>query len=86
MKKNDKYFKKSREDRFEEIDKEYSRLSRETKNRYFELELLKRYGLTLSEFVESYETGARNTSGRTYTWDEQSYDEFPISRRLAGRL
>lgn len=72
-------FKKSREDRFEEIDKEYSRLSRETKNRYFELELLKRYGLTLSEFVESYEAGAKNTNGRAYTLDEQSYDEFPVS-------
>ena len=71
-------FAKSQEDALEEAEKDYDRLSDETKNQFFEIELQRRYGISVTDLDESFGEGAaERKAGKPKR--EESY-EFPSSK------
>ena len=73
-------FAKNEEDQLEEAVKDYDRLDDETKEHYFEIELRRRFGLSISDLEENYgpASDADGTGGTPYT--AQDLFEFPSAR------
>lgn len=73
-------FAKNEEDQLEEAVKDYDRLDDETKEHYFEIELRRRFGLSISDLEENYGSAsdADGTGGTPYT--AQDLFEFPSAR------
>ena len=72
-------FKKSEADHLEEAAKDYDRLSEEQKNRYFEIELQRRFGISITDLEENFGSSAGSGSGKNPVAHEDTYD-FPSSR------
>ena len=51
-------FAKSEEDQLEEAAKDYDQLDDETKEQFFEIELRRRYGISITDLKENYGSGA----------------------------
>ena len=72
-------FAKSEEDQLEEAAKDYDQLDDETKEQFFEIELRRRFGISITDLEESYGSGAVG-SGSTSTYTPQDTFEFPSAR------
>lgn len=72
-------FKKSEADHLEAAAKDYDRLSEEQKNQYFEIELQRRFGISVSDLEENFGSSASNGGGKKTVVPEDTY-EFPSSR------
>lgn len=73
-------FKKNEADRLEEAEKEYDCLPEERKNQYFEIELQRRYGISVTDLNDNFwgkSTGG--SRGLSPIIPEDTYD-FPSSR------
>ena len=72
-------FAKSEEDQLEEAAKEYDRLDDETKEQFFEIELRRRFGISITDLEESYGSGA--TGGSTASvYTSQGTFVFPTAK------
>lgn len=74
-------FIKNEADQLEDAAKDYDRLTEDTKNKYFEIELQRRFGLSVADLEENF---GGNTSGRSggsgsYVPPQEEYD-FPSSK------
>ena len=72
-------FAKSEEDQLEEAAKDYDQLDDETKEQFFEIELRRRFGISITDLEESYGSGAVG-GGSTPTYTPQETFEFPSAR------
>lgn len=72
-------FAKSEEDQLEEAAKDYDQLDDETKEQFFEIELRRRFGISITDLEESYGSGAVG-GGSTPTYTPQEIFEFPSAR------
>ena len=72
-------FAKSEEDQLEEAAKDYDQLDDETKEQFFEIELRRRFGISITDLEESYGSGAVG-GGSTPTYTPQVTFEFPSAR------
>lgn len=72
-------FAKSEEDQLEEAAKDYDQLDDETKEQFFEIELRRRFGISITELEENYGSGAVG-GGSTPTYTPQETFEFPSAR------
>lgn len=71
-------FAKDELDQLEEAEKEYDQLTDETKNQFFEIELQRRFGLSISDLEENF---GSNTSNANQPRKHQEEDyEFPSSK------
>lgn len=72
-------FAKSKEDLVEEAEKDYDRLDDEKKGQFFEIELRRRFGISVADLEENFGSGATTgTVVSTYTTRETF--EFPSAR------
>ena len=72
-------FAKSEEDQLEEAAKDYDQLDDETKEQFLEIELRRRYGISITDLEENYGVNAvGRTSNTIYT--QQDIFEFPSAR------
>ena len=71
-------FAKSEEDQLEEAAKDYDRLDDETKEQFLELELRRRFGISIAELEKSY--GSRTTVGSAASVYTQQIFEFPSAK------
>ena len=69
-------FAKSEEDQLEEAAKDYDQLDDETKEQFFEIELRRRFGISITDLEESYGSGVVGTS-TTPVYTPQETFEFP---------
>lgn len=72
-------FGKSEADHLEAAAKDYDRLSEEQKNQYFEIELQRRFGITVTDLEENFGSNAGNSDSRKPAVAEDIY-EFPSLR------
>lgn len=72
-------FAKSEEDQLEEAVKDYDRLDDETKEQFFEIELRRRFGISITDLEENYGFGA-TTGGMAPVYSPQDTFEFPSSK------
>ena len=72
-------FKKSDADHLEAAAKDYDRLSEEQKNQYFEIELQRRFGISVTDLEENFGSSAGNNGSKKPVVPEDTY-EFPSSR------
>lgn len=73
-------FKKNEADYLEEAEKDYDQLSEEKKKQYFEIELQRRYGITITDLDDNFGENANSSSrGTSPIILEETYD-FPSSR------
>ena len=72
-------FKKSDADHLEAAAKDYDRLSEEQKNQYFEIELQRRFGISVTDLEENFGSSAGNNGSKKPVVPEDTY-EFPFSR------
>ena len=72
-------FAKSEEDQLEEAAKDYDQLDDEAKEQFFEIELRRRFGISITDLEESYGSGAVG-GGSTPTYTPQETFEFPSAR------
>lgn len=71
-------FVKSKEDELEEIGKQYDELDENTKEQYFEIELKRRYGLSVSELNDQFSSKSEVAIGEDFA--AQDFFEFPSSK------
>ncbi len=72
-------FAKSEEDQLEEAAKDYDQLDDETKEQFFEIELRRRYGISITDLEENYGSGAvTGVTAPVYTL--QDTFEFPSAK------
>lgn len=71
-------FVKSKEDELEEIGKQYDQLDENTKEQYFEIELKRRYGLSVSELNDQFSSKSEVAIGEDFA--TQDHFEFPSSK------
>lgn len=71
-------FMKSEEEQLEDAEKDYEQLSDETKNHFFEIELMRRYGISISDLDESF--GGSAEERKTDKKKDEDVFEFPSSR------
>ena len=72
-------FAKSEEDQLEEAAKDYDQLDDETKKQFFEIELKRRFGISITDLEENYGYGA--TTGVTApVYSPQDTFEFPSAK------
>lgn len=72
-------FAKSEEDQLEEAAKDYDQLDDETKEQFFEIELRRRYGISITDLEENYGSGAV-TGGTAPVYTLQDTFEFPSAK------
>jgi hypothetical protein len=72
-------FAKSEEDQLEEAAKDYDQLDDETKEQFFEIELRRRFGISITDLEESYGSSAVG-GGSIPTYTPQESFEFPSAR------
>lgn len=72
-------FKKNEADHLEDAAKDYDQLSEEQKNQYFEIELQRRYGLSIADLDDNFGRNPTSGSGSAPVIQEDTY-EFPSSR------
>lgn len=72
-------FRKSEEDQLEEITKNYDRLDDETKEHFFEIELRRRFGISVTDLEENYGTGAISSTSNL-PQIPQTVFEFPSAK------
>ena len=72
-------FKKSEADHLEEAAKDYDRLSEEQKNQYFEIELQRRFGISITDLEENFGGSESKGGFKKPVVPEDTY-EFPSSR------
>ena len=72
-------FKKSEVDHLEAAEKDYDRLSEEQKNQYFEIELQRRFGISVTDLEENFGSSVGNRGTKKPVIPEDTY-EFPSSR------
>ena len=72
-------FAKSEEDQLEEAAKNYDQLDDETKEQFFEIELRRRFGISITDLEESYGSGAVGGS-TTPVYTLQKTFEFPSAK------
>ena len=72
-------FAKSEEDQLEEAAKDYDQLDNETKEYFFEIELRRRYNISISDLEESYGAGVMDNSA-TPDYIPQTTFEFPSAK------
>ena len=72
-------FAKSEEDQLEEAEKDYDLLDDEVKEQYFEIELRRRFGISITDLERSYGTGNLE-NGSAPGSNQQRTFEFPSSR------
>lgn len=72
-------FAKSEEDQLEETAKDYDRLDDETKEQFFEIELRRRFGISIADLEENY--GHSTTGGLSMpVYTQQDTFEFPSAK------
>ena len=72
-------FAKSEEEQLEEAVKDYDRLDDETKEQFFEIELRRRFGISITELEESYGSGATGGSAISFYMPQETF-EFPSAK------
>lgn len=72
-------FKKSEVDHLEAAEKDYDKLSEEQKNQYFEIELQRRFGISVTDLEENFGSTVGNDGTKKTVIPEEAY-EFPSSR------
>ncbi len=72
-------FAKSEEDQLEEAAKDYDQLDDETKEQFFEIELRRRYGISITDLEENYGSGCV-TSVTSPAYTQQETFEFPSAK------
>ena len=72
-------FKKSKVDHLEAAEKDYDKLSEEQKNQYFEIELQRRFGISVTDLEENFGSSVGNGGSKKTVIPEDIY-EFPSSR------
>lgn len=72
-------FKKSEVDHLEAAAKDYDRLSEDQKNQYFEIELQRRFGISVTDLEENYGGSTNSGGGNKPVVPEDTY-EFPSSK------
>lgn len=72
-------FAKSEEDQLEEAVKDYDQLDDETKEQFFEIELRRRFGISITDLEENYGFGA-TTGGTAPVYSPQDTFEFPSAK------
>lgn len=72
-------FAKSEEDQLEEAAKDYDQLDDETKKKFFEIELKRRFGISITDLEENYGYGA-TTGGTASEYSPQDTFEFPSAK------
>ncbi|WP_026491444.1 sacsin N-terminal ATP-binding-like domain-containing protein [Butyrivibrio sp. XPD2002] len=72
-------FAKSEEDQLEEAAKDYDQLDDETKEQFFEIELRRRFGISITDLEKNYGTGV-TTADTSQGYTPQEYFEFPSAR------
>lgn len=72
-------FAKSEEDQLEEAAKDYDQLDDETKKQFFEIELKRRFGISITDLEENYGYGA-TTGGTASEYSPQDTFEFPSAK------
>lgn len=72
-------FKKSEVDHLEAAAKTYDRFSEEQKNQYFEIELQRRFGISITDLEENFGSSIGNGGTKKFVIPEDTY-EFPSSR------
>ncbi|MCD7882718.1 MAG: ATP-binding protein [Lachnospiraceae bacterium] len=72
-------FCKSEEDQLEETEKVYDRLDEETKEQYLEIELRRRFGISITDLEKTYGTSGTKDTG-TPAYIKQDTFEFPSSK------
>ena len=73
-------FAKSEEDQLEEAAKDYDQLDDETKEQFFEIELRRRFGISITDLEESYGSGAVGSGTATPVYTPQETFEFPSAK------
>ena len=72
-------FRRSKVDELEEVVKDYDKLTEDIKQHYFEIELKRRYGLTVTDLDKNYGEDFSNLSEKTDDRDVSLYYEFPTA-------
>lgn len=72
-------FTKSEEDQLEEAAKDYDQLDDETKEQFFEIELRRRFGISITDLEENYGSGA-GSGGAAPVYTPQDTFEFPSAK------
>ena len=72
-------FAKSEEDKLEDAAKNYDRLDDETKEQFFEIELRRRYGISITDLDENYGYGAMSRETDS-VYIQQDTFEFPSAK------
>ena len=72
-------FAKSEEDQLEEVAKDYDQLDDETKEQFFEIELRRRFGISITDLEENYGLSAAS-GGAAEVYTPQDIFEFPSAK------